>query len=1034
MNLEIVKKRLDEVIENDATAESLEDFFATHVPVDQLQLLDNFELQPSLGNEKWTEEDVFNSYIINPNNSHQFIAVYGEAGTGKSHLIRWFKEKFEKVKSLNEVVLFISRNDNSLKGTIKQLLNHPEVQNIENKELFDRLTTASSSIDPQKLKDMIYHNFIIEVNSDLETSNSEGNEIEHSVVLKATTKRNLPAFLNNDLIRKHMLRDNGPVYRVFSKVAEQAIVDTDIEAKFIPEDFMISSEIYNNMLQNADVKARKLAQKLRVEDSGYELAQTIASYLNDFVDTVIQTCAGIEPTDFELLFMNIRKQLFDLDKTLTVFIEDITSTTGVNKALLSALMTPHTVVQGRQVCRISSIVGSTSGYIQSDIPSNYRQRVSKYIYIPTGAIENDRLFEFVGKYINALSLEKEDLKTWIDNGAVQSQLPIHNSTSGLNWDIFRIGNMEFNLYPFTRNAIVNLYNTQLTQKTPRYIIKEIIRPVLSDVLYKKNSFPDGKYKITDYGNDALSRIVRARIADTKESDRLIRFMYIWGNGKNEQYTNDSQKYICGLNETNYKDFNLPIIDLETVSGVQIEPVIEQVDTDQEPIIELPTISSEAKSKFARANTYLDKWVNGTSINISATSGESGIIRKALDDIKEFIIGAIDWQIEGLSLDLRKKVSDGNHIVTLNNVSTNSKGYIKLECNRSSAELLLSFIKWRVYGNGSWDYENSHFDCFTITNWFLTNKKFIIDTIENKAKYKYAYTDYAIAVEIYKKLLNGTFNYKNLDDLKPMDFYLSVAPKTSNNHSDKWNETIRWMSNKNSSEENIEAVQNTFNLRQGVTKATKIFIDYPSFKAAIKRVVKLFDSNHLVSALPSEDALTKRFDICKFYVDLRAKVAEALKEEINSIEDYTKTFCEAFGIELDETVTENDVEEVLNKISDYYEAVDNAGIHLQSPHILELFNETRQIAQGINVLNEICDEGSTNSSLIKLSKNPIKNVSEFYKLILKIINDIQIVDSELEKNKINENVLTESSHYDNEKRIIEESIMILEKIGGLSYVE
>ena len=103
-------------------------------------------------------------------------------------------------------------------------------------------------------------------------------------------------------------------------------------------------------------------------------------------------------------------------------------------------------------------------------------------------------------------------------------------------------------------------------------------------------------------------------------------------------------------------------------------------------------------------------------------------------------------------------------------------------------------------------------------------------------------------------------------------------------------------------------------------------------------------------------------------------------------------------------------------------------------ILELFNETRQIAQGVNVLNEICDEGATQSSLIKLSKNPIKNVSEFYKLILKITKDIQIVDSELEKNKINENGLTESSHYDDEKRIIEESVMILDKIGGLSNVE
>lgn len=218
MNSDIVKKRLDEVIENDATAESTEDFFATHVSFDQLALLDNFVFEPPTDIKKTTEEDVFEKYVNNPNNIHQFIVVYGEAGTGKSHLIRWFKEKFEKTKSSNEVVLFLNRSDNSLKGTIKQLLGKPEVSNLENKELYDRLTSASASIEPQKLKDMIYYNFIVEVNSDLESANNE-----RSKDLKQTTKMNLPAFLNNDCIRKHMLRESGPVERIFSKVAEQAI-------------------------------------------------------------------------------------------------------------------------------------------------------------------------------------------------------------------------------------------------------------------------------------------------------------------------------------------------------------------------------------------------------------------------------------------------------------------------------------------------------------------------------------------------------------------------------------------------------------------------------------------------------------------------------------------------------------------------------------------------------------------------------------------------------------------------------------------
>ena len=54
----------------------------------------------------------------------------------------------------------------TLKGTIRQLLDKPEVQDIGNKEIIKRLANASAAVPEDKLKDMIYHNFIIEINND----------------------------------------------------------------------------------------------------------------------------------------------------------------------------------------------------------------------------------------------------------------------------------------------------------------------------------------------------------------------------------------------------------------------------------------------------------------------------------------------------------------------------------------------------------------------------------------------------------------------------------------------------------------------------------------------------------------------------------------------------------------------------------------------------------------------------------------------------------------------------------------------------
>ena len=159
---------------------------ATHVAVKRLKVLDKFDMAPT-GGKSYTEETIFQQYVLNPEDKHQFIAVYGQSGTGKSHLIRWFAARYEQNKPNDEVVLFIRRSDNTLKGTIRQLLEKPEVQGISNKEMYERLVKASVSVEENKLKDLIYHNFIIEIDNDQD---------DHDIQLSNVTKRKLVAFLN----------------------------------------------------------------------------------------------------------------------------------------------------------------------------------------------------------------------------------------------------------------------------------------------------------------------------------------------------------------------------------------------------------------------------------------------------------------------------------------------------------------------------------------------------------------------------------------------------------------------------------------------------------------------------------------------------------------------------------------------------------------------------------------------------------------------------------------------------------------------
>ena len=125
MNIEIAKRRYKDVLRVDVITNTQSDFLATHVPAKKLYVTRYADLKSSDYKSPLTEEEVYEQ-VIAPKDDDQFILVKGESGTGKSHLIRWFDAMLEARKPETEAVLFVRRNDNTLKGTIRQLLQMEE--------------------------------------------------------------------------------------------------------------------------------------------------------------------------------------------------------------------------------------------------------------------------------------------------------------------------------------------------------------------------------------------------------------------------------------------------------------------------------------------------------------------------------------------------------------------------------------------------------------------------------------------------------------------------------------------------------------------------------------------------------------------------------------------------------------------------------------------------------------------------------------------------------------------------------------------
>ena len=565
MNSKIAKERISYVARPDSITTSEGDFLATHVAIKKLKVLEKFDIAPT-GGKSFSEEDIFKKYILNPEDRHQFIAIYGQSGTGKSHLIRWFAARYEQSKPKDEVVLFIRRSDNTLKGTIRQLLEKPEVQGISNKEIYERLVKASISVEENKLKDLIYHNFIIEVDHDLD---------DHDILLGNVMKRKVVAFLNNEIVHDFLLRKNGPIERMYSKIAEHSTVDRDTIAQFEKEDFLVSQDLYESIQRaGGDRKAERLALELLSDEKGATTAKRIADYLNQFRNDVIQRCAGIEPGDFKQIFLDIRKELFRLDKKLTLFIEDVTSFTGVDTALLDALIEEHTGKRdGESLCRISSVVGTTNNYLQHNFKDNHKDRITKYVYIPSDVLDEDGLYEFVARYVNTMSLNEDIISDWVNGHANPEDYPIHDVVEGKNWEYINVGHgKKINIYPFTKNSILYFYNNVLEKghQTPRYIIRDIIEPVVRDAIFNKENFPSIDVKIVNV-NTTLSFRIHSQLDDQDAADRLLKFMSVWGNGSPDQYEENGKIYISAISKDMYDDFSFPVLQMDKVEAPKTSP-------------------------------------------------------------------------------------------------------------------------------------------------------------------------------------------------------------------------------------------------------------------------------------------------------------------------------------------------------------------------------------------------------------------------------------------------------------------------------
>ncbi|MDR6123502.1 energy-coupling factor transporter ATP-binding protein EcfA2 [Bacillus sp. SLBN-46] len=1007
------KQKLSDVFQINAITVDKDYFMLTHKPFKTIKMLSKGLFLS--GQEYFHENELYQ--IINDNREkHQFHVVKGDNGSGKSHLIRWIKEHYEN-DAKNEAVIFISRMQSTLKGALQQIINSQVIQNHETSHRLKKLIDANEHLDNQHLKNIILAHFMVAVQED---------DDSHDVKLKPNKRNNLHDYLSSQETRALLLHENGPIDRIQKKLATGVnnAVMNDVDPHFVANDFYITSAQAQE-LKKTDISKRALRLIGDIQESTNpeeqeeveEFRERLAAYLNQFLDKVVQECLSLRGTDLKDIFTLLRQELKKENKNLTLFIEDITSFTGVDKDLVEVLITDHK--ENDTLCRLISIVGITNGYYKTSMPGNIKDRITSHIEIDHVVIQDeDESAELAARYINAVYLADAEIKEWKNNGYPLDDFPVATIFKKHEWANVNIeGNLELSIFPFTKAALWNFYSN-LEPQTPRNFLQTVLLQYIQKYTIDgpKGEFPpeidkviaDFK-KVPNWKDSATDRVLK-RIVPSHLNDRYQTLFRIWGNGTLNHQVINGKNVVGGLEEDVFSAFGL-----EPVEGIQgsaqggtnitpptlpgrdvkppgertgitpidrkkppVSPVppIEPVSPPVNPPVE-PTVTVEPSNpELDEAVSELEKWVKGGPLTNTWMIG----------DVLEFIREYIHWDLEaeGISTLIVKDFLTNSYVLIegqTKNVRINQESALMFKRSDVLRYALEALAQYKFEGKGSWNFASSQMALLSLHTWIELEKQNIFSFLKKPYDYTgdhWEMEDYVIAAEFYTtSLMNGFTG----DEKTAEDIYLKLVKGKKNDqlqqHSHPWITTTNYLNL-----EHTDLFKRYFNELQGEVKragsASTFFYDVYDMIGTINRLKERdfelnlkdipkgssswYTSVNIVSKLQSGDRLEKAIN-------------EELKHSTSVIEKFTPLLGDKVTVEIVEN-TVKEMKGLLDYLMEIQEPFPASQFEVLSQNILDY----GQIVAKIHTLQELAQSDSSMEQLVALSNNPSLEVLPFYRVL------------------------------------------------------
>lgn len=720
-----------------------------------------------------TEADLLASLMRDASDgSAVLVAITGESGVGKSHLVRWLHAQLQRHPRRAQLVIVLVPKTASLRQVVERIL-QPLEGDVYSK-LLAELSQTVDHLSPSHAAAMLCTALSLVL---------EQKYIEGMTTLKSTAlgDRELRERLDLTRILRNLIREpevfdkwfRFPLERIVRQTIEGGSEQqTGEQRRFVPGD-LDPPNSYTPDGSRPTIQAA--LQKLTRNDGASRplAAEVLQDALDPALRDVFQFPRALGQRTIEEIVDSIRQQLLRDGKELVLLIEDFAALAGIQQPLLNLMIaeSDHSGVRVRAPIRTALAV--TDGFLPSR--QTILTRAKQEWLIPSTAgspnVIIERMVSLAGRYLNAarwgaVALREQflvdasgEIDSWVKPFPIDLPDDDHRKLSA-----FGCSSQGYPLFPLSALAIESIAYRELSpggelRLNPRAFIDTVLRQTLSfRSLYEGKVFPPANFK-SAAPNATVQIALRSRGMPEAQLERMAPVLDYWaGNPSN---LSDPPRVARGVFEAFYLPWPFDTkLDVTRAAAVAVGKHSGQRLSGQ-PSSPQPSPPPSPELE------YLNAWSKG-SVDQKCALRVRKLLAEALKD-------RIDWSIYRL----KSRQIEAAHLwlpfASVGNPNNEPKFVVAAETRPLDPILLAGLAALERWSDNkkSWDYTSAEVD-YPIAQQLL-------DRIESQAvAWNTASAEQQAGVAL--KLLQRQALMLRLSDavqpsMPPLSDYYSNLPKT-----------------------------------------------------------------------------------------------------------------------------------------------------------------------------------------------------------------------------------------------------------------